>query len=177
MIEIALALALQPGIYTDDAGCKWRRRPVVTKQAAKPAKAASAPVVPVAKKKPAKARPKAPDDDFIGCDPEGFGIWRVDLELPPLEPIPVEPPTIEIVTYERTPELVQPLPAESRTFDELCNCALPLPVGSYPVASPPIYLIQIPPPVPTTPVPEPSTWLLLLAGVAALKYRHAKTKP
>lgn len=167
---LALAAALQAGdVYTDAAGCQWKRRPPA---AAKSASGAKKAVKPAGKPRPAKAKPKEPDDEFIGCDEEGFGVWKSDLEAD----------LAEIMTEPFVPiETVMPLEPDAPaavTFTEACDCdqqAVPYPAGGYAFSGgggggsgsskPDIPDQHTIPPA----IPEPSTWLLLLGGAVALR--------
>lgn len=153
---LALAAALQTDIYTDDAGCRWKRRPVAVKPAASGVKPKT--------KHPAKAKPKQPNDEFIGCDPDGYGVWKSDLEDVPTMATEIFVP-IEMVmdSYEAQLELVPPV-----SFEQACDCV----VGGYPVFVGELIFVgggggfvQLPP---TVPVPEGPTWLMLLVGALAI---------
>lgn len=160
---LVLAAAMQTDTYTDDAGCRWKRRP--------PAAAKSASGVKPKAKHPAKAKPKQPDDEFIGCDPDGYGVWKSDLEDVPTMAteifVPIEM-IMDVDTYEAPLELVPPV-----SFEQACDCD----VAGYPVfVGQPIFVgggggfVQLPP---TVPVPEGPTWLMLLVGAIALRLRRA----
>jgi hypothetical protein len=164
---LALAAALQTDEYKDEWGCRWKRRPVATQKAA--GKPVAKKATNAAKKatRPAKAKPADPDDEFIGCDPEGFAVMRSDLEAIY---------TIEAETFERGLGLVPPVSEKatqiSDSLEEGCDCSSVAQPVSYPVFGGGGFYAS--PRAVVAPVPEPETWALLLAGLAFLVTKRRK---
>ncbi len=168
LLASAQVMALETdGLYYDDAGCLWRTKPKATHHKA----TVAASGVPAAKpKRRSAAKPKAPEDEFIGCE----------AILPPLPPltalplpevsfpaIPLEEPEPTLTALVMPPPFVPGVPPES--FEVACDCGLMPGVPWPPVVIGGPVLVVVRPPV--SPIPEPSAWLLLLAGGAALAYR------
>lgn len=152
---LALAAALQADTYVDDAGCRWKRKPVVIQNAAR--KPAASGVLHQKPKRPAKAKPAAKQDEFIGCDEGGFGVWKSDL-LADVDFMGTE----VFVPIEEVMGEVAGEPVVLPTFEQACDCA----VG---VVEVPIFVgggggVV----VHTPPVPEPSMWLLMVLGLIGL---------
>ena len=165
LLASAHAAALETdGLYYDDAGCVWREKPKVKRITT----AASG--VPAKPKRRSAAKPKAPEDEFIGCE----------AVLPPVTPLTVLPlplvsfPVVSLEELEPAlTALVLPPPtftlSPPETFEVACDCGVVPGVPWPPVVVGGPVLVVVRPPV--SPIPEPSAWLLLLAGVAALGFR------
>ncbi len=160
IVALVLAAALQADVYTDDAGCRWKKRPPAAVKAASGAKKAKP-----GPKRPAKAKPKTEDDEFIGCDEEGFGVWKSDIEdldfmatdtFVPLEMIEAPDDMPAVLAAEPVP----------------CDCDEQIVVrgfdgGDFGGGGGGGGVVT--PHVPA--VPEPETWLMMLVGVLAVATR------
>ena len=168
LLASAHAAALETdGLYYDDAGCVWREKPKVKRITT----AASG--VPAKPKRRSAAKPKAPEDEFIGCE----------AVLPPVTPLTVLPlplvsfPVVSLEELEPAlTALVLPPPtftlSPPETFEVACDCGVGVVPWPVTVIGGPVLVVQ--PPV--SPIPEPSVWLLLLAGGLALTYKSRYIK-
>jgi hypothetical protein len=75
-----------------------------------------------------------------------------------------------------TPTSTTVAPPTFETVSRTPSAAMPPPIWWSPYP-PPIYWHSYQPPIFLPPIPEPSTWMMLLAGVAAILYLARRRKP
>lgn len=152
---------------------KRKPKPFLVQHLKPPAPTASAPIKAKKKKRKPLYKKDIPDEYELECD-----------ETPPLLTRLVPPPDVPSEPAEPLPLLPEPVP-DALPFPPLyvvpeVPTGEPEPTFAGPGYFPPsygppgVFLPPARPPVrlpPVTAVPEPHTWLLLLAGVACLVWR------
>ena len=180
LVLAVAAAASAPAPAADDTKCKVERPPVSKPKVVTPLQRAIRPAAPAASAPKAKPKPKAkrkakPEPDEYEPCPPIRPPSLFSLIPPPDEP--VSPPFVAMLPpeglYAPPPEPLLPRACGCFAGDEGGPGAYPglgggggyggVGGGGGFVPSPP---------GPIPPVPEPSTWVMLFAGVAVLAYRR-----